>query len=85
MSGPLTSHSHLYDFSSKIPSELRKPEGLCLHCVMVEMGDMVCYQQFCPNCGRVPPGRMKYKKLYRNLLMEKDIRQTEKFKTTVKG
>ena len=31
--------------------------GLCLHCLMVQMGDMVCYQQLCPHCGRVPPGR----------------------------
>ena len=29
----------------------------CLHCQLIEMGEMACYQEFCPHCGRVPPSR----------------------------
>jgi len=27
----------------------------CLHCQLIEMGEMACYQDFCPHCGRIPP------------------------------
>ena len=29
----------------------------CLHCQLIEMGEMACYQEFCPHCGRIPPNR----------------------------
>jgi len=31
--------------------------GLCMNCLLIEMGEMVCYSDRCPDCGRVPPGR----------------------------
>ena len=37
-------------------SEIGK-ELPCLHCQLIEMGEMACYQEFCPHCGRVPPSR----------------------------
>lgn len=37
-------------------SELGK-DFPCLHCQLIEMGEMACYQEFCPHCGRVPPSR----------------------------
>merc|ERR1711994_530499 len=36
----------------------------CLHCQLIEMGEMACYQEFCPHCGRVPPGRKTREDLY---------------------
>ena len=29
----------------------------CLNCILIEMGEMACYQERCPQCGRIPPGR----------------------------
>jgi hypothetical protein len=29
----------------------------CLNCRLIEMGEMACYQERCPQCGKVPPGR----------------------------
>jgi len=31
----------------------------CQHCNMISMGEMVCYQEFCPECGRIPPNRKR--------------------------
>ena len=31
----------------------------CMNCVLIEMGEMVCYTEKCPDCGRIPPGRRK--------------------------
>ena len=31
----------------------------CQYCNMITMGDMVCYQEFCPECGRIPPNRKR--------------------------
>ena len=31
----------------------------CQHCYMIKMGEMVCYQEFCPKCGRIPPNRKR--------------------------
>ena len=31
----------------------------CMNCVLIEMGEMVCYTERCPDCGRIPPGRRK--------------------------
>jgi len=31
----------------------------CQHCNMITMGEMVCYQEFCPECGRIPPNRKR--------------------------
>ena len=28
-----------------------------MHCQLIEMGEMACYQEFCPHCGRIPPSR----------------------------
>ena len=30
----------------------------CLHCQLIEMGEICCYQEFCPHCGRVAPGKL---------------------------
>ena len=29
----------------------------CQHCNLIEMGSMACYQEFCPECGKIPPNR----------------------------
>ncbi len=31
----------------------------CLNCRLIEMGEMVCYEGKCPQCGRPPPGAKK--------------------------
>jgi len=31
----------------------------CQHCNMIAMGEMVCYQEFCPECGKIPPNRKR--------------------------
>ena len=36
----------------------------CLHCQLIEMGEMACYQDFCPHCGRIPPNRKSYEDQY---------------------
>ena len=36
----------------------------CLHCQLIEMGEMACYQDFCPHCGRIPPNRKTYEDQY---------------------
>ena len=28
-----------------------------MNCLLIEMGEMACYQERCPECGRIPPGR----------------------------
>ena len=33
----------------------------CMNCLLIEMGEMACYQERCPDCGRIPPGRKKVK------------------------
>ena len=43
-------------YSNLQDSEIGK-ELPCLHCQLIEMGEMACYQEFCPHCGRVPPSR----------------------------
>ena len=32
-----------------------------MNCLLIEMGEMACYQERCPECGRIPPGRKKAK------------------------
>ena len=27
----------------------------CLNCLLIEMGEMACYQERCPECGRIAP------------------------------
>ena len=27
----------------------------CLNCRLIEMGEMACYQEKCPQCDKVPP------------------------------
>ena len=27
----------------------------CLNCRLIEMGEMACYQERCPQCDKVPP------------------------------
>ena len=29
----------------------------CLNCRLIEMGEMACYTERCPQCGNVPPCR----------------------------
>ena len=33
----------------------------CMNCILIEMGEMACYTERCPDCGRIPPGRKKQK------------------------
>ena len=28
-----------------------------MNCLLIEMGEMACYQERCQECGRIPPGR----------------------------
>ena len=28
-----------------------------MNCMLIEMGEMACYQERCQECGRIPPGR----------------------------
>ena len=37
-------------------SEDRK-ELPCQNCNLIAMGSMACYQEFCPECGKIPPNR----------------------------
>ena len=34
-----------------------KDQAPCMNCLLIEMGEMACYQERCPQCGRIPPGR----------------------------
>ena len=36
---------------------ISKDQAPCMNCLLIEMGEMACYQERCPQCGRVPPGR----------------------------
>jgi len=29
----------------------------CQNCNLIDMGSMACYQEFCPECGKIPPNR----------------------------
>ena len=40
----------------------------CQNCLFIEMGEMACYQETCPDCGRVPPSRTREIKKYRENL-----------------
>jgi len=40
----------------------------CQNCLFIEMGEMACYQETCPDCGRVPPSRTREIKKYRDNL-----------------
>ena len=47
---------HWACFSGRLPP--------CLNCILIEMGEMACYQDCCPQCGRVPPSRLQAKIKY---------------------
>ena len=32
------------------------------------MGEMACYQETCPDCGKIPPSRQKEMKKYKHYL-----------------
>ena len=40
----------------------------CLHCKFIEMGEMACYEETCPQCGRVPSCRKKEAEKYKESL-----------------
>ncbi|TRY77923.1 hypothetical protein TCAL_09764 [Tigriopus californicus] len=40
--------------------DITKNELPCLNCRLIEMGDMACYQELCPQCGQEPPGKGEY-------------------------
>jgi len=53
-------------YSVAVSNSLLKEESFasknqppCMNCVLIEMGEMVCYSERCPDCGRIPPGRRK--------------------------
>ena len=37
---------------------IRSKELPCLNCRLIEMGEMACYEDRCPQCGKMPPGRL---------------------------
>ena len=46
-------------YSVAVSNSLLKEESLasrsqppCMNCVLIEMGEMVCYSERCPDCGR---------------------------------
>ena len=43
-----------------------------MNCLLIGMGEMACYQERCPQCGRVPPDRKD--------LSSKNIKQPEVLK-----
>ena len=34
-----------------------KNQTECMNCLLIGMGEMACYQERCPHCGRIPPDR----------------------------
>ena len=55
--------------NNKQASFLRSKQDLpCLNCQYIEMGEMACYQETCPDCGRVPPVRQKEIRKYKECL-----------------
>ena len=34
-----------------------KNQAECMNCLLIGMGEMACYQERCPHCGRIPPDR----------------------------
>ena len=46
-------------YSVAVSNSLQKEEGsgrapgkTCMNCILIEMGEMVCYSERCPDCGR---------------------------------
>ena len=35
---------------------ISKDQTPCMNCLLIEMGEMACYQERCPQCGKIPPG-----------------------------
>ena len=35
-----------------------REEMPCLNCRLIEMGEMACYADTCPQCHRAPPGQV---------------------------
>eukprot|EP00095_Tigriopus_kingsejongensis_P008666 maker-scaffold72_size415059-snap-gene-1.16 protein:Tk08666 transcript:maker-scaffold72_size415059-snap-gene-1.16-mRNA-1 annotation:"ring finger membrane protein" len=52
--------------------DITKNDLPCLNCHLIEMGDMACYEELCPQCGQAPPGKKEY-------LEEKKIKHLKKF------
>ena len=40
----------------KEESFVSKAQPPCMNCVLIEMGEMVCYSERCPDCGRWEAG-----------------------------
>ena len=53
---PTPAHKTLAEWSLHLFFSLGLPPP-CLNCILIEMGEMACYQDRCPQCGRVPPDR----------------------------
>ena len=49
----------------------------CLHCKFIEMGEMACYEETCPQCGRVPSCRKKEADKYKESLeiLRKEVKK----------
>ena len=58
----------------------------CQNCLFIEMGEMACYQETCPDCGRVPPSRTREIKKYRDNLevLRGEVSDFIKFKRKMK-
>ena len=41
----------------KEESFVSKAQPPCMNCVLIEMGEMVCYSERCPDCGRWEAGQ----------------------------
>ena len=54
---------HKFTFIITNPRRIQPPtpsppkEIFCMNCLLIEMGEMACYQARCPQCNRIPPGR----------------------------
>ena len=48
----------------------------CQHCNMISMGEMVCYQDFCPECGKIPPNRKRQEYWFMQSITPDQTKQT---------
>jgi len=56
-------------------------EAPCMNCLLIEMGEMVCYTPRCPECGRTPPGRKKPESFRKMLGRKLSVRKSVSFKS----
>ena len=45
----------------------------CQYCNMIAMGEMACYEEFCPECGRIEPNRKRPQHWFEYLNTKKSV------------